>query len=283
MSEENKVLVRRFYDEVFNGKKLDLLQEFITPDFVDHNPDPGQEPGLDGMRQLFGMLFTGYPDLHMDVDFQIAEGDKVASRVTVHGTNTGEFMGMPATGKEVRITGADVVRIVDGKFVERWGNFDELAMMQQLGAIPRPEDTMAQQALTDIACDMVDAFNNSDWERTKGHLTVDTVYNEVGTQRRLQGTGQIIEALQGWKQAMPDVTGTVTNALASGSKVALEVTWDGTHTGPLASPGGTIPASGRRQTTHAAWIFDFEGDKVKESRQYFDMLTFLQQIGAIPQ
>jgi steroid delta-isomerase-like uncharacterized protein len=129
----------------------------------------------------------------------------------------------------------------------------------------------------------VDAFNNSDWERTKGHLTVDTVYNELGTQRRIQGTGQIIEALQGWKQAMPDAKGTVTNAFASDNKVVLELTWDGTQTGPLASPNGTIPASGRRQTTRAAWIFDFEGDKVKESRQYFDMLTFLQQIGAMQQ
>ena len=142
---------------------------------------------------------------------------------------------------------------------------------------------MAEQDLINVAREVVDAFNSSDWERTKGHMTVDTVYNEVGTQRRIQGIGQIIEALQGWKQAMPDATGTVTNAFASGNKVALEVTWDGTHTGPLASPSGTIPASGKRHTTPAAWIFDFEGDKVKESRQYFDMVTFLTQIGAMPQ
>jgi steroid delta-isomerase-like uncharacterized protein len=142
---------------------------------------------------------------------------------------------------------------------------------------------MAEQDLINVARELVDAFNNSDWERTKGHLTVDTVYNELGTQRRIQGTGQIIEALQGWKQAMPDAKGTVTNAFASDNKVVLELTWDGTQTGPLASPNGTIPASGRRQTTRAAWIFDFEGDKVKESRQYFDMLTFLQQIGAMQQ
>jgi steroid delta-isomerase-like uncharacterized protein len=142
---------------------------------------------------------------------------------------------------------------------------------------------MAEQDLINVASDLVDAFNNSDWERSKGHLTVDTVYNEVGTQRRIQGTGQIIEALQGWKKAMPDVRGTVTNAFSSGSKVVLEVTWDGTHTGPLASPSGTIPASGKRQVTPSAWVFDFEGDKIKESRQYFDMVAFLQQIGAMPQ
>ena len=85
------------------------------------------------------------------------------------------------------------------------------------------------------------------------------------------------------KQAMPDVKGKVTGALESGNEVVLEVTWQGTQTGPLEGPGGTIPASGKRQTTPAAWIFDFDGDKVKESRQYFDMVAFLQQIGAMPQ
>ena len=82
---------------------------------------------------------------------------------------------------------------------------------------------------------------------------------------------------------MPDVKGTVTNALASGDSVVLEITWEGTQTGPLEGPGGTIPPSGKRQVTPATWVFDFEGDSVKESRHYFDMLSFLEQIGAMPQ
>ncbi len=82
---------------------------------------------------------------------------------------------------------------------------------------------------------------------------------------------------------MPDVKGTVTNALASGNSVVLEITWEGTQTGPLETPDGTIPASGKRAVTPATWVFDFEGDKIKESRQYFDMVTFLSQIDAMPQ
>ena len=81
---------------------------------------------------------------------------------------------------------------------------------------------------------------------------------------------------------MPDATGTVTNALASGNTVTLQVTWEGTQTGPLKGPMGTIPASGRRQVTPAAWILTFEGEKIKESHHYFDMLSLLTQIGAIP-
>lgn len=80
---------------------------------------------------------------------------------------------------------------------------------------------------------------------------------------------------------MPDVKGTVTNAFASGNTVVLEINWQGTHTGPLEMPSGTIPASGKRQSTPSAWIFQFEGDRIKESRSYFDMVTLLQQIGAM--
>jgi steroid delta-isomerase-like uncharacterized protein len=142
---------------------------------------------------------------------------------------------------------------------------------------------MAEQDLIRLARESIDAFNAGDWQRYKATLTPDSVYNELGTQRRIQGPDQILQALQGWKQAMPDAKGTVTNALASGNTVALEITWEGTHTGPLVGPGGTIPASGKRQVTPAAFLMTFEGDKIKEGRQYFDMMTLLQQIDAAPQ
>ena len=119
--------------------------------------------------------------------------------------------------------------------------------------------------LTKIAREVVEAFNASDWERTKALMTPDYLYDEVGTQRRIQGPEEVVAALRGWKEAMPDVTGTITNAFASGNMVTLEVTWEGTHTGPLEGPTGTIPASGKRQVTPSAWIFSFEGEKIKES------------------
>ena len=90
--------------------------------------------------------------------------------------------------------------------------------------------------LAKIAREAVDAFNASDWERTKALMTPDYLYNEVGTQRRIQGPEEAVAALQGWKKAMPDAKGTVTNAFASGNTVALEITWEGTHTGPLEGP-----------------------------------------------
>ena len=133
--------------------------------------------------------------------------------------------------------------------------------------------------LTAHAKGVVEAFNNDDWDAARG-LLGDSTYNELGTQRSLVGADAIIGALQGWKTAMPDVKGTVTSAAESGQRVVLEVTWEGTQTGEMVTEQGTIPASGKRQKTPSAFIFDYENGKLKESRHYFDMLTFLKQIGA---
>ncbi len=141
---------------------------------------------------------------------------------------------------------------------------------------------MTEQDLIKTARSVLEAFNDNDWDRFGSLMTANSLYNEVGTQRRLQGVAEISQGLQSWKEAMPDVKGTVTNAFANTDRAVLEVTWEGTHTGPLAGPGGTIPASGKRQVTTSAWVFEFEGDRIKESRNYFDMLSMLQQIGAVP-
>lgn len=141
---------------------------------------------------------------------------------------------------------------------------------------------MGEQDLVKLAKDVVEAFNKEDWDRYMAQLATGSLYNEVGTGRQLRGA-EIIPALQGWRKAMPDVKGTVTNAFASGNKAVLEVTWQGTQTGPMDGPNGTLPPSGKRQTTPAAWVFEFAGDKVKESHHYFDMMSFMQQIGAMPQ
>ena len=142
---------------------------------------------------------------------------------------------------------------------------------------------MAEQDLIRAARGIVDAFNVSDWEGCKAAMTPDSMYDEVGTSRKLRGVGEVIPCWQGWKAAMPDVKGTVTNAFATGSTVVLEVTWKGTHTGPLQGPSGTVPATGKQQTTRSGWVMNFDGGKVKESRHYFDMLSFMQQLGVLKQ
>ena len=133
-----------------------------------------------------------------------------------------------------------------------------------------------------IAREQVDAFNASDWERLEGGTHSRLPYDELATQRKVESPEQIVELYKGWKTAFPDAFGTVTSAAGSGNTVALEVTWKGTHTGPLRPAEGTIPASGKQQEAPAAFVFSFEGGRIKESRQYFDSMTLLEQIGAQP-
>ena len=143
-------------------------------------------------------------------------------------------------------------------------------------------EALTADAIVKIAREQIAAFNSGDWERLRAGLASDSRYEELGTARTSDGPEQIVELFKGWKQAFPDAVGTVTSAIASGNTAALEVTWNGTHTGPLVTAEGTIPASGKRQQTPGAIFFTFAGDKIKASRHYFDSLTLLKQIGAEP-
>jgi predicted ester cyclase len=140
-TEDNKAVVRRFYDEVMNQRKRAVLDEVFDLNVVDHFAPPGTPGGLEGARQTLGMFLSAFPDLHFTVEDLIAEGDKVVARATMSGTQQGAFMGIPPTGKHVTIRGIEINRFVGGKSVEHWVEMDTLGMMQQLGVIPPPGPT----------------------------------------------------------------------------------------------------------------------------------------------
>jgi steroid delta-isomerase-like uncharacterized protein len=134
-----------------------------------------------------------------------------------------------------------------------------------------------------VARENIEAGNAQDWPRFKATMADGVVYDEVGTGRKMKGADQWVEAYQGWFKAFPDVQGKVSNIVASGNTAIVEVTWDGTQTGPLVGPAGTIPASGKRQVTRASIVMTVDDGKIKEAHHYFDMFSLLQQIGATPQ
>ena len=138
MSEENKALFRRFIDEVVNKHNVDVIDELMEPNFIEHNLPPGAAPGVAGMKQFMGMFFSAFPDLKSTVGEMVAEGDKVVGFMTTTGTHKGDFMGIPASGKQFTMSEIHMVRIANGKAVEHWGLADDMAMMQQIGAIPAP-------------------------------------------------------------------------------------------------------------------------------------------------
>ena len=135
MSEQNKAIMRQVYENL-KAHNLDALVEVFAPNFVEHNTPPGQDPGVEGVKQQLSMLFAAFPDVQFTIEDLIAEGDKVVARGRLTGTHQGEFMGIPATGKPVSQTGTQIVRIAKGKVVESWLEVDNLGMMQQLGVIP---------------------------------------------------------------------------------------------------------------------------------------------------
>jgi steroid delta-isomerase-like uncharacterized protein len=136
-TEQNKAVVRRLVEEVFNQGNLSMIDELIAPDFVEHEElPPGIPPGREAPKQMFAMLQSAFPDFKATIDDLVAEGDKIVIRQTWTGTQKGEFMGIPPTGKRVSIGVIDILRLADGKMAEHWGIMDSMAMMQQLGAIP---------------------------------------------------------------------------------------------------------------------------------------------------
>jgi steroid delta-isomerase-like uncharacterized protein len=141
LAETNKTVARRLFEEVWNKGNLTVLNEIIAKDHVSSGPGtlPGLPAGPEGSKQLVTVYRNAFPDVHFTIDEQIAEGDKVVTRWTAHGTHQGELVGIPATGKSSTVTGIALDRIVNGKIAESWGIFDQFGMMQQLGVIPVPE------------------------------------------------------------------------------------------------------------------------------------------------
>ncbi|MBM3134581.1 MAG: ester cyclase [Chloroflexi bacterium] len=135
-TEENKAIVRRWVEECYNKGNLAVADELIATNYVNHSAPLGQAPGREGEKQYATMIRSAYPDFHMAIEDQIAEGDKVVTRYTARGTHKGEFMGIPPTGKEITVTGIHIHRIAGGKVVEGWSEFDQLGALQQLGVVP---------------------------------------------------------------------------------------------------------------------------------------------------
>lgn len=137
MAEENKALVRRWFEDLFNEGNPDVADEIIAPDHLDHDPAlPDLPIGPEGQKQLVNLYRSAFPDARITIEEQVAEGDTVVTRWSGRGTHQGELMGVAPTGKQVTITGIVINHISEGKIVESWTNYDALGMLQQIGAIP---------------------------------------------------------------------------------------------------------------------------------------------------
>lgn len=138
--EENKALVRRLLEEVYNRGNLDAAEELVAQDYVRHGGPADRVSGPEGYKGAISALRSAFPDYELTIEDLVAEGDKVVTRYAERGTHRGEFMGLAPEGKRVEVTGIGVQRVSGGRLAEEWVEADLLGLMRQLGVLPGPEE-----------------------------------------------------------------------------------------------------------------------------------------------
>ena len=136
VSEAAKAVVRRNTEEVQGGGNFEVFEELFADDFLDHTPQPGRTADKAGARELYKVLRAAFPDFHAVIHWQLADGDRVTTYKTYHGTHKGEFFGIAPTGRKIPFETVDVMGVRDGKIAEHWGVANLFSLMQQLGALP---------------------------------------------------------------------------------------------------------------------------------------------------
>jgi steroid delta-isomerase-like uncharacterized protein len=136
--DEHKAIVREHLEVLFNQRRVDRTGETVADDYRDHGALPGQAPGLEGAKQKWAGYLAAFPDGRITIDDMVAEGDKVAVRWTGEGTQQGELLGIPPTGRHVRFMGISIYRLAGGKIAQQWERWDKLELLQQLGVLATP-------------------------------------------------------------------------------------------------------------------------------------------------
>ena len=135
MSEENKAVVRAFVQECINKRDPSAGDRFLAPNYIDHTPGPDETPTRDGFKREFAAFLQSFPDMHTIIEDMVAEGDKVAMRISATATHKGEFLGFAPTGKRIIVQGIFIYAVRNGQIFEQWEMLDSLGLMQQLGIV----------------------------------------------------------------------------------------------------------------------------------------------------
>ncbi len=147
MAADHRETSRRVFEEIWNQKNLNAVDELMAENYVHHDPSsPPVASGIDGYKQLVTQYLNAFPDLHFTLNDQVAAGEIVVSRWTATGTHSGDLPGIPRTGRHFSVTGMSMGRIQSGKFAEGWNNWDALGLMQQIGVVPRPGEAKVRAA-----------------------------------------------------------------------------------------------------------------------------------------
>jgi predicted ester cyclase len=283
----NKAIVAR-YVYATNILEVEVFDKFVAPDFVDHDPIPGQEPGLEGLKKAYHTFLEPFPDVLFVFEDIIAEDDLVFGRGVISGTHQGEFFGIPATGKRIHWTGTRLFRLQDGKVTEGWINLDFLGLLQQMGAVPAPPAPPAPETppphLTGAPASrdetkaimrrLIDDFWNGRDESVADELfhPESSSPSAPGLPPGPEGVKQIARMF--WT-AFPDYWMRIDYIAGEDDRVAARFTQGGTHQGDLFG----IPPTGKAAEWTEMGILRIADGKIVESWYDVDMAGLMQQLG----
>jgi len=283
----NKAIIAR-YVYATNILEVDVFDEFVAPDYVDHDPIPGQEPGLEGLKKAYHTFLEPFPDVLFVFEDIIAEGDLVFGRGVISGTHQGEFFGIPPTGKRVHWTGTRLFRLKDLTVTEGWINLDFLGLLQQMGAVPAPPTppppetppprltgaSATREETKAIMQRLVEEFWNQ-----KNEAVADELFHPESSSPSAPG---LPLGPEGVKQigrmfwtAFPDYWIRIDHIAGEVDRVAARLTQGGTHQGDLFG----IPPTGKTAEWTEMGILRIADGKIVESWFDVDMAGLMQQLG----
>lgn len=278
-TEANKAIMRRFWDELFTQGNTEVADEIVGADYLNHDPAPGEQPGRAGLAAFVAHMHAGFPDGRFEVERFVVEGDTVVTRWRATGTHHGAFMGIPATGRAVNITGVAIHRIADGRIVESWGNWDMLGLLQQLGVLPQPQSASDGDENKVFMQRFVHEVINEKNLDALDTLVADDFVEHVPFPGQGPGREGLRHVIGQFLTAFPDLHWALDEQIVEGDKVVSRFTWTGTHRGSFL---GVAP-TGRRVQVWGLVIDVVRGGQFAESRIIMDTLGLMQQLGALPQ
>jgi steroid delta-isomerase-like uncharacterized protein len=299
-TDEHKALLRRSWQEASARGVLAVIDDHFAADVLAHPPasaSPTPIRGRDAWKQFTSAQWGAFPDLTGTVEDMVADGERVALRLTARGTHAGPLMGLPPTGKRVQFTGMEFFRIHDGRTVESWGQFDAVGLLQQLGVVPGPgqnpaaspgehgppgDDTPLPTSSEDtraVVRRYVDELlNGHRLERADDVLAPDFVGYFPGTPEPVRGVAGWRRNFGGFLAAFPDYAETREELIVEADAAAARIMFRGTHRGELVG----IPPTGKRVEVGGMAILRVRAGKIAAQWAAADMLGLMQQLGVMP-
>jgi steroid delta-isomerase-like uncharacterized protein len=299
-TEKNKALVRRWWEEAFNARNLDVTDEVYAPSFVYEAPGFELAPGPEGVKEALRMQFSALPDTRLTVDELFAEGDKVVTRFTTRGMHTGEggFFGIPPTGRRIATSGITISRLANGKIVEAWTQADALGMLQQMGVISAPASAPgAPSPAPPTPSGSRTAPGGSAASPEANKAVVRRYIDEVLSGGRFElmdelfapdytsdafgqpmGRAEFQQALAAMRGAFSGLRVTVEDMVAEGDMVGVRFKTSGTHRAEFQG----MPPTGKSYEVGGIVTYRLADGRIVEDRPIYDQLSMLQQLGAIP-